>query len=65
MARSARSTVKAQRAKLARFSAKTVFVGTKPGTKISLPPRSRWVSPWSDVINSVRAGSCAVPTVRR
>jgi hypothetical protein len=60
----ARSTVKAQRDKLARFSAKTVFLATKPGSKITLPPRSAVLSPWSDVRNGVRAGACQVPSGR-
>jgi hypothetical protein len=55
----ARSTVKAQRGKLARFSANRVFIFAKPGRRsMFLPPSSATVS--SLPSGATRAGACSV-----
>jgi hypothetical protein len=59
MAGTARSTVKSQRGKLARFSANKVFMSAKPSSKkIYMPPPSARVSVFPSGV--VRAGSCLV-----
>lgn len=60
MASTARSTVKAQRSKLARFSASRVFLQAKPyHHRVGASPKSAVVSPYPTDRDD-RAGACAV-----
>lgn len=60
MARIARSTVKAQRDKLARFAANRVFLQAKPSaTRVGASPKSASVTPYPSGRDD-RAGACLV-----
>lgn len=60
MASTARFTVKAQRDKLARFSASKVYLAAKPyKKKIYMPPWSASVTPYPSGRDD-RAGACRV-----
>jgi hypothetical protein len=64
MSRTARSTIKSQRGKLARFAASKVFMQSKPNaTKVYMPPLSAAVTTFP--FRDVRAGSCLVQRAAR